>query len=95
MAGADFPWRLYWAQGRGVVRQAGYATPLTEAPLLAGQRFEYVDYVPHQVAQVGATGERVRDMLPTEIHAARELLGLTPDTVCVVCDNTRRYRGGS
>lgn len=85
-----FLWRLYWAGSRGVVRSGGHETRLERCPTLAGQQFDGVDYVPNLVAQVMPKGERWRDMLPAEIQAARELLGLDDATVCVVIDTCRR-----
>lgn len=90
MAPDVYPWRLYWAGFRGVQRAGGYETRLERCPVLAGQQFEGVDYVPHAVAQVMPKGERWRDMTPAEIQAARELLGLDDGTVCVVVEDCRR-----
>lgn len=90
MTAGQFPWRLYWAGFRGVMRVGGHETRLERCPAIAGQQFEGVDYVPELVAQVMPRGERWRDMLPAEIQAARELLGLDDGTVCVVVDTCRR-----
>ncbi len=86
--------RLYWAAGAGVLRAGGHEQRLQRCPRLAGQEFEEIDYVPDVLAQVRCAGDRRRDMTPAEIQAARELLGLSADTICLVFDNSSRYRRG-
>ncbi len=87
MTAQEFPWRLYWAGFRGVLRVAGHETRLDRCPTLGGQQFEAVDYVPEVLAQVMPKGERWRDMTAAEIECARELLGLDASTVCIVLEH--------
>lgn len=90
MTPEPYRWRLYWSGQRGVMRAGGHETRLVRCHAIGGQQVDGVDYVPGVVAQIMPRGERWRDMLPAEIQAVRELLGMDDATVCVVVDTCRR-----
>lgn len=67
---------LRWASGRGMAKLHGRVAPLTEPPLLCGNRVHAVDYVPeiHLREIQHRAVDRVVDMTDDEVRAADALL---------------------